>query len=44
MAVDSGFAACPSAGLGLGTILLLVLLTGTIPSRVIYKLTKSLLL
>lgn len=32
IAVDSGFEACPSAGLGLGAILLRVLLAGTVPS------------
>lgn len=33
-AVDSGFDACPSAGLGLGAILLRVLLAGTAPSKI----------
>lgn len=36
-AVDSGFEACPSAGLGLGAILLLVLLAGTVLSAIICK-------
>lgn len=40
IAVDSGFEACPSAGLGLGAILLLVLLAGTVPSTVINGLKQ----
>lgn len=33
IAVDSGFDACPSAGLGLGAILLRVRFAGTVPSE-----------